>query len=58
MAFWYKFSVKLDGYRSCNELILNYYKNCSKQNGIETLLLTLKDDVLGNFLIQYQLKNK
>ena len=50
------FVEKLENYKSCNKLILEYYKYCSKDDGINTLVLTLKDDLLENYIIQTSLR--
>lgn len=52
------FVEKLTNYKSCNELIIEYYKYCSMYDGIDTLVLTLKDDLLQTYLMQMMLKNK
>ena len=49
------FVEKLSNYKSCNILIVNYYKYCSMNDGIDTLFLTLQDDLLENFLRQKML---
>jgi len=52
------FIVKLEDHKRCNILIREYFKYCSKQDGVETLRLILKDDILSNFIEQFNLKNK
>ena len=52
------FITKLDNCKSCNELILNYYKYCSKDDGVQTLIATLNDDIVGNYIKQYSVYNK
>jgi len=52
------FISKLDKYKRCNILIREYFKYCSKDDGVETLRLILKDDMLSNFIEQFNLKNK
>lgn len=50
------FVEKLSNCKSCNELIVNYYKFCSMNDGIETLNITLQDDILENYLRQKMLQ--
>ena len=52
------FVEKLSNFKSCNELILKYYKYCSMYDGVDTLILTLKDDILQNYIIQSAYKYK
>jgi hypothetical protein len=52
------FIVKLNEYKSCNPIIKEYFKYCSKEDGIKTLLRIIKDDILLNFIEQYKIKNK
>jgi len=48
------FMSKIDTYKRCNNLIREYFKYCAKQDGIETVLSLLKDDILEVFIEQTQ----
>ena len=52
------FIEKLQDCKRCNNLIREYFKYCSKPDGVETLRLILEDDMLSNFIEQFNLKNK
>lgn len=52
------FISKLYDCKRCNILIREYFKYCSKNDGVNTLYRILKDDILSNFVEQYKLKNK
>lgn len=52
------FVTKLYECKRCNILIREYFKYCSKNDGVNTLFRILKDDIISNFIEQYRLKNK
>lgn len=51
------FVSKIETYKRFNEYIRNYFKYCNEDEGLETLFLILKKDLL-NVFIQQNAKNK
>lgn len=53
------FVTKIDSYKKFNEYIKEYFKYCNEDEGIETLYLILKKDILNVFIQQnYKIKQK
>lgn len=46
------FIKKIESYKRFNEYIKNYFKYCNEDEGVETLFLILKKDVLNVFIQQ------
>lgn len=46
------FIKKIESYKRFNEYIKNYFKYCNENEGVETLFLILKKDVLNVFIQQ------
>lgn len=48
------FVTKIESYKKFNEYIKLYFKYCDEDEGLETLFLILKKDLLNVFIQQYQ----
>jgi len=52
------FLTKLDESKSCNPIIKEYFKFCPREEGIDTLINILSDDLTGNYIEQYKRYSK